>query len=103
MFIKILKNSGDFYSTKINGTIKEIAEHYFSMPDTREIIFLSGGVFENEFYIRTPVKVYRASEKEIKENDLFYNIILESSIFRKKAPYPFGKTIETERTGLLRI
>lgn len=65
----------DYTITRINGTPKEIAEHYFSQPDVESIDILGGGLdYENEYFRRTLTKLYRVSPEEQKEFDLYYNI-----------------------------
>lgn len=83
MLIKIKKTDGDTITTKINGTVKEIAEYYFKMHDVEEVEFLSGGKMENDFYIETPIKLYKAAEDEIERFQLFYKVRYIFSIFHK--------------------
>lgn len=83
MRIKVIEYDGDSFETNVNGTIKEIVQYYFSMPDTKEIEFLFGGDFENDFYIKTPLKAYRVDEKEIEEYEFFYNVRVDFSVFHK--------------------
>ena len=65
----------DSIITRINGTLREIAEHYFSQPDAESIDVLDGGQeYENEYFRRTVTRLYRVSPEEQKEFDLYYNI-----------------------------
>ena len=65
----------DSITTRINGTLREIAEHYFSQSGVESIDILEGGqVQENEYLTRTITKIYRVSPEEQKEFDLYYNI-----------------------------
>lgn len=75
MTIKVnLKDN--YFVTRINGTLEEIAKYYFSFPgmeiDTIDI--LEGGSYEDEYTRRTPLKLYRVSEEERETNNLFNNI-----------------------------
>lgn len=65
----------DSVTTRINGTLEEVAEHYFSQPDVESIDVLDGGQdYETEYFRRILTKLYRVSSEEIKEFDLYYNI-----------------------------
>lgn len=65
----------DRVTTRINGTLEEVAEHYFSQPEVESIDILEGGQdFENEYFRRTVTRLYRVSPEEQKEFDLYYNI-----------------------------
>lgn len=74
MIIKIIFKD-DSITTRINGTLKEVAKHYFSQPEVESIDILEGGQdFENEYFRRTVTRLYRVSPEEQKEFDLYYNI-----------------------------
>lgn len=65
----------DYTITRINGTLEEVAKHYFSQPEVESIDILDGGLdYENEYFRRTLTKLYRVSPEEQKEFDLYYNI-----------------------------
>ena len=65
----------DSITTRINGTLEEVAKHYFSQPEVESIDILDGGkVQENEYFRRTLIKLYRVGPEEQKEYDLYYNI-----------------------------
>ena len=65
----------DSVTTRINGTLEEVAEHYFSQPDVESIDVLDGvQVYENEYFRRIVTRLYRVSPEEIKEFDLYYDI-----------------------------
>lgn len=65
----------DSITTRISGTLQEIAEHYFSQTEVESIDILEGGQdFENEYFRRTVTRLYRVSPEEQKEFDLYYNI-----------------------------
>lgn len=85
MLIKVNKKDGDCVVTKINANIKDTAEYYFSdRNDIESIEVLEGGSFENEYYIKKPLKIWRVDEKTIKEFSLENNIRLESEVTYKK-------------------
>ena len=66
---------GDSITTRINGTLEEVAKHYFSQPEVESIDILEGGQeYENEYFRRTLIKLYRVGPEEQKEYDLYYNI-----------------------------
>lgn len=102
MTIKInLKD--DSITTRINGTLQEIAEHYFSQPGVKSIEILDGGqVQENEYLTRTLIKLYRVSPEEQKEFDLYYNIRLSYKI-EYKPEYKDQYSDREESCGFLRI
>lgn len=83
MIIRIKKTDGDTITTKINGTVKEIAEYYFQMHDVVEVEFLHGGDFENDYFIKTPLKLYKPRKDEIERFQLSYNVRCIYSIFYK--------------------
>lgn len=65
----------DSITTRINGTPEKVAKHYFSQPEVESIDILDGGQdYENEYFRRTLIKIYRVSPEERKEFDLYYNI-----------------------------
>lgn len=93
----------DYTITRINGTPKEIAEHYFSQPDVENIDILDGGQdYENEYFRRTLIKLYKVSPEEQKEFDLFYNIRAAYKI-EYKSEYKGQYEDRTESCGFLRI
>ena len=102
MTIKVNFN-GDSITTRINGTLQEIAEHYFSQPDAESIDILDGGQeYENEYFRRTLIKLYRVSPKEQKEYDLYYNIRAAYKI-EYKPEYKSEYKDRKESCGFLRI
>lgn len=89
--------------TRINGTAKEIAEHYFSQSGVESIDILDGGQgYENEYFRRTLIKLYKVSPEEQKEFDLFYNIRAAYKI-EYKPEYKGQYEDRTESCGFLRI
>ena len=102
MTIKInLKD--DSITTRINGTPKEIAEHYFSQQEVESIDILEGGQeYENEYFRRTLIKFYRVSPEEQKEFDLYYNIRAAYKI-EYKPEYKEQYRDRKESCGFLRI
>ncbi len=93
----------DSITTRINGTLQEIAEHYFSQSDVESIDILNGGhVQDNEYLTRTITKIYRVSSEEIKEFDLYYNIRAAYKI-EYKSEYKERYDDREESCGFLRI
>ena len=93
----------DYIITRINGTLREIAEHYFSQPGVESIDILEGGkVQENEYLTRTIIKIYRVSPEEIKEFDLYYNIRAAYKV-EYKPEYQTEYKDREESCGFLRI
>lgn len=65
----------DYTITRINGTLQEIAKHYFSQPEVESIDILDGGQdYESEYFRRILTKLYRVRPEEQKELDLYYNV-----------------------------
>lgn len=82
MTIKVyLKN--DYVTTEINGELKEIAEYYFKNPDVERIELLDGFMWETEYIKNTPLEIYRVSDAEVKEFELWNNIRLKLRYIRK--------------------
>ena len=92
----------DSVTTRINGTLKEIAKHYFSQPEVESIDILDGGkVQENEYFRRTVTRLYRVSPEEQKI-DLYYNIRADYKI-EYKPEYKDQYEDREESCGFLRI
>lgn len=102
MTIKV--NFKDNYTvTRINGTLREIAEHYFLQPEVESIDILDGGQdYENEYFRRTLIKLYRVSPEEQKEFDLYYNIRAAYKI-EYKPEYKGQYEDRTKSCGFLKI
>ena len=93
----------DSVTTRINGTPKEIAEHYFSQPEVESIDILEGVQdFENEYFRRTVTRLYRVSPEEQKEFNLYYNIRADYKI-EYKPEYKGQYNDREESCGFLRI
>ena len=93
----------DSITTRINGTPKEVAKHYFSQPDVESIDILDGvQVHENEYLTQTLIKLYRVSLEEQKEFDLYYNIRAVYKI-EYKPEYKGQYKGREESCGFLRI
>lgn len=61
--------------TRINGTLEEVARHYFPRKEVVEIEILEGGMMnDTEYCTMTATRIYRATEEEIKEFELWNNI-----------------------------
>lgn len=100
MEIKI-KLTDDEIITKINGTLKEIAQYYFPRKEVVEIEILDGGVMnDTEYCTTTATRIYRASEEEVKEFQLWNNIRYEYSVSYKT---DCGIKDHTGDAGLCRI
>ena len=91
--INVNFNNGDNFITRINGTLIEIAQYYFSTSqngkEVASIDILDAGeeVFENEYFKNTPTKLYLASADDIKEFDLQHNVRKEYKIEYKIPGY----------------
>lgn len=75
-----INTKDDSVSTRINGTLKEIAEHYFILPDVTSIDILEGAETDTKYYKQVITRLYRADSKEIEKFDLQYNIRLEFKV-----------------------
>ena len=94
---------GDSITTRINGTLREIAEHYFSQPEVKSIDILDGvQAYETDCFRRTLTGLYRVEQKEIDEFDLYYNIRLSYKI-EYKPEYKDQYSGREESCGFLRI
>ena len=92
----------DSITTRINGTLEEVAKHYFSQPEVESIDILDGGkVQENECFRRTVTRLYRVSPEEQKI-DLYYNIRADYKI-EYKPEYKGQYNDREESCGFLRI
>lgn len=78
----------DYFVTRINGELDEIAKYYFSFPgmEVETIEILDGWENDNEYFRQIPLEVYRASKKDIEEFQLYYNIR-----FRYRMEYKQGQ------------
>lgn len=93
----------DSITTRINGTLKEVAKHYFSQPEVESIDILDGGkVQENEYLTRTITRLCRVSPEEQKEFDLYYNIRASYKI-EYRPEYRNEYRDREESCGFLRI
>ena len=93
----------DSVTTRINGTFQEIAEHYFSQPEVESIDILDGGQdYENEYFRRTLIKIYRVSPEDQKEFDLYYNIRAAYKV-EYNSEYKDRYNDREESCGFLRI
>ena len=74
MTIKI-KMVDDEIVTRINGTLKEIAKYYFPNKEVVEIEIIEGGIInETEYCTTTATRIYKASNEDVKEFQLWDNI-----------------------------
>ena len=93
----------DSVTTRINGTLEEVAERYFSQPDVESIDILDGGLdYENEYFRRTLIKLSRVSPEEQKEFDLYYNIRADYKI-EYKPEYKGQYNDREESCGFMKI
>lgn len=74
MLIKVIENNKDSVITRVNGSLKEIARYYFQNDEIKEIQILKAEDEETEWYIKYPLKIYRASKEEIERYELEYTI-----------------------------
>lgn len=82
--IKINKKD-DTIHTKINGTLEEIAQHYFTDPEVESINILEGGEHETDLIKQVPLLLYRTPEQDMKDFDLIYNIRYQYAVLRKSS------------------
>ena len=80
--IKVNKKD-DTIHTKINGTLEEIAQHYFTDPEVESINILEGGETETDLIKQIPILIYRTSEQDIKDFQLIYNIRYQYAVMLK--------------------
>lgn len=64
----------DYFITRINADLEEVAKYYFPRREVESIDILSGGSFTDEFVRRVPLKIYRVTDEEMRHFDLFNNI-----------------------------
>ena len=102
--IKIIKKDGDVIYTRINAELEVTARYYFSaaFPDVERIDILAGGTFENEFYKKTPLQIFRANPEEVETFELFHNIRLMYKVDYKE-PLPDGTTQIINSCGLCTV
>ena len=48
--IRVNKVDGDYFYTRINADLEEVARYYFPNREIESIDILDGGVMENEFF-----------------------------------------------------
>lgn len=102
MVIKVNYYNGDSTTTKINGTIEEIARYYFSRQEVKNIEILEGGEDVNEFRTVQPLEIYREDPEAIKEFELIYNIVLRYKTTFVE-PLPSGVDEITASHGLITV
>lgn len=86
LVIKVNKENGDYFTTKISADIKQIAEYYFATwKDIRSIEILEGGIIEAEHYSKKLLEIWRVDDEIVKEFELEYNVRLEYEITYKKS------------------
>ena len=92
--IKVNEVNGDYFYTKINADLEEVARYYFSAQHVESIDILSGGAVETEFCTIQPLKLYRETPEAIKEHELFYDIILtRKTTYKLDQPFGFEDTV----------
>lgn len=64
----------DCIITRINADLEEIAKYYFPRQEVESIEILEGGSYTDEYIRRTPLKIYRITDKERERFQLFNNI-----------------------------
>lgn len=93
----------DSVTTRINGTLEEVAEHYFSQLDVESIDVLDGvQVYENEYLTQTLINLYRISPEDQKEFDLYHNIRASYKI-EYKPEYKDQYSDREESCGFMKI
>ena len=100
--IRVNKVDGDYFYTRINADLEEVARYYFPNREIESIDILDGGVMENEFFKKTPERILRA-DPEIAEAFELYNNIRMSYKVEYKKPLPDGTTEVISSCGLCRL
>ena len=73
MLIKIITDKKEI-KKRIHGNLKKVAKFYFKNPNVKKIKILKGGVYRNKYYKTKIIELYRVSDEEIKEFELWNNI-----------------------------
>ena len=93
----------DSVTPRIDGTLEEVAEHYFSQLDVESIDVLDGvQVYENEYLTQTLINLYRISPEDQKEFDLYHNIRASYKI-EYKPEYKDQYSDREESCGFMKI
>lgn len=88
--IKVNKIDGDYFCTRINASLEEMAKYYFRNSDVATVEILSGGADVNEFRTVQPLKLYREAPKIINKYDLFYDVrLVLRTTYKQEQPFGF--------------
>ena len=88
--IKINKIDGDYFCTRINASLEEMAKYYFRNSDVATVEILSGGEDVNEFRTVQPLKLYREAPEIINKYDLFYDVrLVLRTTYKQEQPFGF--------------
>lgn len=102
MIIKINLKDNSIIA-RVNSSLREIAEYYFSQLDVDSIDILCGGQIQgNECLTRTVTRLYKVGSEEVKEFDLYYNIRAVYKI-EYKPEYKSEYKGREESCGFMRI
>lgn len=88
MKIKIKYADNSEKIMQVDSTIQEIGEKMFTDKQVETIEILDGGIYETECFVRTPLCIYRVSEEEVKEFDLWNNIRFRFQMQSKIGAFP---------------
>lgn len=88
--IKVNKTNGDYFYTKINASLEEMAKYYFRNSDVATVEILGGGEDVNEFRTVQPLKLYRETPETINKYDLFYDVrLVLRTTYKQEQPFGF--------------
>lgn len=102
--IKVNKKDGDYFCTRINADLEEIAKYYFDRHNSQveSIDILNGGIEDDEVNKVIPLRIYVVDPEIIKKYELYCNVRLAYRI-EYKEPLPNGTTTVESSCGLCKI
>lgn len=102
--IKVNKKDGDYFCTRINADLEEVAKYYFDYHNSQveSIDILNGGIEDDGMNKVIPLRIYVAYPEIVKKFELFYNVRLAYRI-EYKEPLPDGTTAVENSRGLCKI
>lgn len=88
--IKVNNIKGDYFYTKTNASLEEMAKYYFANPEITTVEILGGGADVNEFRTVQPLKLYREVPETISKYDLFYDVrLVLRTTYKQEQPFGF--------------
>ena len=100
--IRVNKVDGDYFYTRINADLEEVARYYFPNREIDSIDILDGGILENEYVRKTTESIWRADPEIVEEFELYNNIRMSYKV-EYKTPLPDGTTEVISSCGLCGI